>query len=388
MFGINLSLPTVATLGSGGFSLSAFMASQADGFWYDVTKTDRFFQFLEPEALADDVGESIGLALDQRSWGSNDYAAQAASLPELVVNGSFSVDASSWTQLNSAVVTVSVTGAKITNGIAAEAIIRQTISGLTVGDLIRLRATKNSGNVNGFFVPSSGLTLLPGGSNRQFGVGASYVDTFMSATATSIVIGFHVGTATIGDYIEVDDITARRFPGRHGRQTTGAQRPIRQVSGAKFDGSDDNWLTSYAAQNGANFLGCRTTVPATLSSTQIILGASGSGANRVFLGIDTSGRACGGVGSDSTTTIVGTSDLRNTEANVFLTFDGSTVRLIVNGVVEYEAAQNSTPTTSIPFRVGALNNNGTAGSFYAGAVRKAWVGREFITASRARQIAA
>lgn len=53
-----------------------------------------------------------------------------------------------------------------------------------------------------------------------------------------------------------------------------------------------------------------------------------------------------------------------------------------------EAAQNGTPTTSTPFRIGGNNNNGTAGSFYGGAIAEAWVGREFITASRANQIAA
>jgi hypothetical protein len=211
---------------------------------------------------------------------------------------------------------------------------------------------------------------------------------YFVATATTMYVGGEqANLASAGQINEWDDFSVKEIPGKHGIQATGTLKPTRQTTGAKFDGSDDNWLTPYLAGAGENFLGCKTTVPSTLSATQVILGASGASANRVFLGINTSGQACAGLGSDSTTTIVGTSDLRSTEAEVFLTFDGTTVRLIVNGVVEYEAAQNSTPTTTIPFRVGGLNNNGTAGSFYGGAVRQAWVGREYISASRARQIA-
>lgn len=129
-------------------------------------------------------------------------------------------------------------------------------------------------------------------------------------------------------------------------------------------------------------------MPSSLAALQVIAGASGSSANRTFLGIDTSGRVCGGVGSDSTGTIVGSADLRNSETVVGLSYDGTGVRLFAGEAEEYSAAQASTPTTTIPYRIGALNNNGTAGSFFSGAVKKIVAGREHLTLSRYRQIRA
>lgn len=391
-----LRSPLRTAIGEGvGFSLDAFMALQADGLYFDTTKTDRFLQENVGPTLADDVGEAIGLGLDSRTWSGKTLAQLLAAQPEVNSNagGPFAAT-TGWA--NTASVSVSVSGGKLRlqstiSGTGARAS-DLALSGLTVGATYAFRALANPIGGPGALAVSparigarnnaSSASLMDGNADGNW--------YYFVATEVNNKIRLRWdgdGSTTTATYVDFDYAVVRLVPGNHGIQATGSLKPTRQTTGAKFDGGDDNWLTPYLAGSGANFLGCKTTVPASLVATQVIMGASGSGANRCFVGVDTSGKACGGVGSDSTTTIVGTSDLRNTEASIFLTFDGTTVRLIVNGVVEYEAAQNSTPTTSIPFRIGCNNNNGTAGSFYGGAVRKSWVGREYITAAKAAQIA-
>jgi hypothetical protein len=367
------------------FDLTEFMASQVDGLWFDLSETDRFFQGNAADVLADSVGEAIGVAMSQRAWNGDTLAEVLAAATELVSNGDFA-SLTTW-EAKVGTLTLASGKARLAHSGSGRAT-KTSVAGVAVtlghfyqiqGDLSGITATgaflRLTTNADAFTDPLV-ATAASAADRKDTGF---FVST--AATVWPALILSAVGQA------DFDNISIKRIPGKPGIQTNTSFKPLRQAAGAKFDGLDDNWLTNYVAAAAENFLGCRTTVPASLSAAQVILGASGAGANRCFLGIDTSGRACAGVGSDSTTTIVGTSDLRGTEAEVFLTFDGSTVRLIVNGAVEYQAAQNSTPTTTVPLRIGANNSNGTAASFYAGTVEEIWVGQEFISASRANQIA-
>jgi hypothetical protein len=64
---------------------------------------------------------------------------------------------------------------------------------------------------------------------------------------------------------------------------------------------------------------------------------------------------------------VGTTDYRGQTVVVGLTFDGTTVKLFAEEDEEYSEAQAAGAiTTSVPHVVGAVNNNGTAGSFFGG----------------------
>ena len=74
------------------------------------------------------------------------------------------------------------------------------------------------------------------------------------------------------------------------------------------------------------------------------------------------------------------------EVNPILTFDGSTVKLFAEAAEEYSAAQSGTPTTAIPFCIGALNNNGTAGSFSGVALKDLLVGRQALTLAQFKSL--
>lgn len=367
-----------------GFSLDAYLASLTAAAYYDSTKLDRLFQENTGITLADDVGESVGLWLDQATWGGKTLAQLIAAQPEKWSNPTPTISNVSGTvgAYNSGTRTMTNTGATVSGyprfffdlGLAVGK--TYFVTGRLDGDRAKAGMVRlaDSGSANNIAVPNASTGLFSGYATAAAAVGGKVgieFLTFLTSADTGLTIA---------------QLSVKEVPGFHGVQATGSLKGTRQSAGVKYDGSDDNHLTTYLAASGKNFIQVKATIPATVSALQVLAGASGSGANRVYLGIDTSGRACAGVGSDTTSTIVGTSDLRNTEATIALTFDGTTVRLIVNGVIEYEAAQNSTPTTTIPLRIGGLNNNGSAGSYTGAAIKKLICGTDYLDLSRFNQI--
>lgn len=206
-------------------------------------------------------------------------------------------------------------------------------------------------------------------------ISSTWQDT--SATIPADDIGEAIGRA--------NDLRVGAGSPHNGIQSSASLRPLRQTTGAKFDGSDDNWLTTYTAGSGANFIVALVDVPASIS-TNLFCGASNSGADRFFLGVDTSGVVIGGVGAVSTSVIRGTVDRRGTQVVVGISCDGSTSRLFDDDAMPYEAAQSGAPTTAVPFRIGAYNNLGSASLFFGGSIKKLVAGREFLTLARYQQI--
>jgi hypothetical protein len=190
---------------------------------------------------------------------------------------------------------------------------------------------------------------------------------------------------TTGDPIgRVDSLKAS--PAHTILQSSGTLRPTLQTTGAKFDASDDNWLTDYYAGTGANFVVARVTVPSTISFNAALCGASEGAANRCRFGFDTAGKVVAGLGTQAETTIIGTTDRRGATLVVGFSFNGSTVRLFDDNVVAYEAAQAGVPTTSVAFRIGAFSNSGTAVNQFGGSIKKMVIGREFLTLATYLQI--
>lgn len=361
-------------LGGRKFSIDAFMAGQSDGFYFDFTRTDRHFQEHTGPTLADDVGEVIGLALDQRMWAGQTLAQIISAAPELCVNGGFDTDLAGWTDASSGT-TVTWSAGRASLNAGGTARLRQGIA-ITAGRIMRFAGALVSGSI------AISLGSSAGGTQYVNQVAGASTVLFATTSGAAFWIGWYGGGPTL-----VDDNSVREVSRYSALQSTGTMKPTRQSSGAKFDGSDDNLLTTYYATSGANFIAASVSVPATLSAVQVIAGASGSGANRTFLAIDTSGRVCAGVGSDSTTVHVGTTDLRGTDTVIALSYDGTTVRLFAGSTLEYSGPQASTPTTTIPYRIGSLNSNGTAASFSAAAIKRIVVGREFLTTLQFAQLA-
>lgn len=364
---------------SDGYSvaqLNTFMAGQADGVWFDFKKLDRHFQEANGSTPSDGTGEAMGLSLDQRLWSGYTLSEVLASAPELILNGQFTTNTTNWSAASSAVLSAVAGNLRITNGAASEGGAQQAVT-TVAGDLFKLTVDGRSGTT-----ASANVAMEVQGTVSFPRVGFTkntQMNRFLVAAGTSVTIYPRTNSSTINEYAEFDNFSLKKIPGHCATQTTTSARPAFQASGVKFDGSDDNLLTNYFASAGANFIVAKITVPATLSGLQIFAGASGASANRIYLAINSVGQLCAGVGGQVATVIVGTQDLRGQEVVVGLTMNGSTVKLFVNGVEEYSGAQVATPTTTIPFRIGCLNNNGTAANFFAGSVKEILMGREYLT---------
>lgn len=355
--------------GVGGFSLDAYMASLSDGFYFDTTKTDRFFQEDKGPTLADDVGEAMGLAMDQRSWGGLTLSALIAAAPELESNGNFASDTvwtkgANWT----------IAGGKATKSAGAANNLTDSTRVAVVGRTYRVEFTIENYGGAGALTPTMGAN----GTART--ANGTYVEYITATGATALALAG--GTSFSGD---VKNVSVKLVSGNHGLQATGTLKPVRQTTGAKFDGSDDNWLTPYLASTGNNFTVALVTMPASVASFQAIAGAGGN-PTRFFVGVDTDGRLKAGVGANSITTIQGTNDLRGQTLVVGLSCDGSTVRLFEDAAEVYTGVQSGVPTVADSIRIGSNNAAGTAIQWFSGSIKRIAAGRDALTLARYQQI--
>ena len=364
------------TFGQGGMlDLDAYLASLSGGFRFNFRKTDRFFQESIGPTLADDVGESIGLALDQRSWGGVSLSVLLSSQSYLL-NEPFDVG-SGWSVVIGG---GTVTGGQLVCDGSATTRWYKDITGLApgwyeiVGDAV---------GANRQIVAYDGAAFTTNiGSSATNTIGARM---FVKLTTSSTMrIYLYSGTAVAGYW---DNVTVRAVPGNHVVIGGATLKPVRQTAGAKFDGTDDNLLSTYLASAGSNFLMARTTVPSSLAASQFVAGSTDGTPNRFILGINSSGKACAGISGDASSVIVGTTDLRNQEADIGVTCNGTTVRLLVNGAVEYEAAQNGSGLpTAVALRIGCFNSNGVATSYYAGYIKECLAGTDYLTLAKFNDI--
>jgi hypothetical protein len=367
-------------LGIQNFSLAAFMAAQSDGFYYDFIKTDRLFQENIGPTPADDVGELIGLALDQRQWNGQTLAQVLATQSELVTNGTFDTDLTGWTDAGGdGSASVDAGALKIIEGATANEERRQVLT-VTVGAVYKVSCSLGGTAPIIFIGSTSGGAEL--GNIQSSGT------RYITATTTTLSLRCRTGNALgSGLFATFDNVSVKLIPSIPAIQATGSLKPALQTTGAKFDGSDDNLLTSYTSAVGANFIAALISVPASLPGTQTIVGSNDGVPNRCRLSVNPNGNLCAAVGTQLENTIFTTSNLRGTEVVVCLSFDGTTVRLFDNpAAVAYQAAQSGVPTTTIPYRLGSLNSNGSSTQQFGGSIKKIVAGREFISIDRYRQI--
>jgi hypothetical protein len=273
---MSLGLGLGLTLGNGvGFSLDAYLASLSDGFDYDFTKTDRHFQNHggNGQLLADDVGEAIGLVLDQREWGGKTLAQLLASQPELIPNtnpgnpGGGALP-TGWSFRSS-------------GGIGT---IAMTVVGYGAG-YVDLRWAGTAASSGSFFsgVNFSDATSILGAPDRAYSLdvavsiiagsaslsvvidghtaAGAYVTTLASQAPGSLALGARPDStiARLRPLLsftftanQVVNFTARVYapslkaiPGKASIQSTGNLKGVRQTTGCKYDGSDDSHLTPY-----------------------------------------------------------------------------------------------------------------------------------------------
>lgn len=188
------------------------------------------------------------------------------------------------------------------------------------------------------------------------------------ATATTLYPRFTVNDTTDARAIEIDDLSIVPIAGNHLNQPTSGQRGTSQdVGGVKVwrpDAVDDNLLAAISPAVGTTmFIRVKPTAAA-----RYLAGTLGGSTTRFYMTCNaTTGQLGAGVGSVTESTITGGGDIQNIEGVAVLRATGERVSLWwypVGGALSllYDGAQTGSPTTTIPFRFGAVNNNGSVGS--------------------------
>lgn len=363
------------------FSLDAYLASLSDGFFFDFTKTDRHFQEATGPTLADDVGEPIGLALDQRTWGDQTLAEVLAGQPELISNGDFSNGLTGWSAIGTGGSAAVVGGElEITGGGGNYPGRRRAVS-TVAGNLYAVTVTLRRGTTtNAVAVYAQSGQLIAYNSTTP-----STQTVFFVASGASSNIDLFIPANPANGTAYFANVSVKEVPGKHGIQGTGSLKPVRQTAGAKFDGSDDNLLLPYLCGAMDNFVVALVTFPATpTGSTRYIFGTSDGGGNRFRLGHRTDGLLEAAVGNNALhSTAVSVSNQRLV---VGIAIDGTTVKVFADEAEVLSEAQSGASSTTVPLRIGCTNNNGTAGNHSAVAFEKIIGGRDYPDLATYRKI--
>lgn len=360
--------------------LTSIFADGTDGFLFDFSKTDRTWQAVDNAVPADDPAELIGLAFEGSKWAGRSLSAELAALTNKITNG----------DNEASLFSNALGGPGATSGTLAQSA-DFAYGGTKSAKFLCNTASSVAHYVSGGAVPSNtalyirGKVYVPTGSLTTFKAidtnDGSWIPSLTSskdqwvpfvavraakATGWNLAFGNNDSQSINGQAFYIDDLAIYAVPGNHGQQATSAARPSRQAGGiARFDGVDDNLLTTkIAASTGFIMARCR---PTSGAAVQILTGAVGAGGtDRIYLGVDASNQASCRIGSGAA--LSGAVSLAGVDGTIGVRWNGTTVDLLVNGVVVATQSQSGAPTTTTPLRIGAHNSNGTAANFFTGDV--------------------
>jgi hypothetical protein len=348
------------------FDLRLLIAKGTDGFWFDARN---LYTGTDSQTASVIAGDLVGHAFEKSKWGGLTLAQAIAAQSELAVNGDFTSNISSWNVGGSITASHSsgeaqITGAGNPSGTGAWWFSQDMNLNRYAEYRVAFDATfiSTAGTFYGQYGFNTNLTVT---SAANGGVKTSYsmmapADSAGGGTPwESVVFG-----ASASSVWKIDNVSVKLIPGNHA-VSSGVARPTLQFDGSRPllrpDGSSDTMLVRLLAPGTSGIIGGRIKVPASVAALQVLIGGT-VGTSRCFVGINTSGQLCAGLGTDAETTIVGSADLRGTSLCIWLVWDASTVKLYQDGVQVYSAAQNGA-AGSDPFRLFATNNGGTAANF-------------------------
>ena len=334
-FGLSLSMQ-----GRGGKAWKpSDLFETGSGFLYDFSRADTLFQEatgITPAA----VDQNVGLALDISKWGGKTLVQVLAVQPELRDGGTTGVVGSA-------------TAASYNAGSGAGTITRVDVSNQSYVDF-------NSSANKWYFVDiqNGGPASLvikdtPGGAVLMSVTSGSRLSGYVRPS-TKLVIASSAGTVNFTLH------SVKEIPGNHASQATSGARPVLKAGGlTRYDGSDDNLLTTLVP-SAAMTLAFKGKVT---SASKGIISSRTTSTDAVELAINASGNLIGNVGS---ATSAGTSDIRGVTGVGVLVFDASTSKLYWNGSQIDSGPRSGSVNTTVPFRIGCRNTSGT-GSIFADA---------------------
>jgi hypothetical protein len=379
MIGISLSLPGVAALNKGGgvpFAKTAAILG-AGGLDYailDSSAPDRMWQEATGQTQVSAIGNSVGLIVGREKQDRKTFAQVMAGQAELRAN---------------AIIT--------TAGTPPEAASYDGVTG--VGSLSRGSGTANQtylrwGTTAGEAYLVDLENLGPNILSFRDSVGTGYpgIGSIVAGDRIKVVLVSNGGNFSIrmsGDStaatFKVHSV--KKLPAHYASQSVNNSRPVLQSDGLKFDGSDDNLLTDWFAQSGANCIIAQVTVPASVVATTVIAGLrNGDATGQFWVGINSAGLPAYGTGG--LTPAVGASALGQSVI-LGLSADGTTIRRFRDELEYAQTAQaGNAPSTLVAARIGALANGASSTAWFGGSIKRIAFGKTALTLQQFQQIRA
>lgn len=360
---------TDSVLGAGGLDYAMFDSSPSayDRMWQESTGQT-------PAALA----SPVGLLLDRGKQAAKTFAQVMAGQPQIVPNNDFTDGLNGWL-VNASfpnTVTVEAGGARI----------------ITDGTNTGITATVPTTTGKLLMATIVVAAVVSGGLNFA-GDGGVVIGTAMTAPGTYTRFYFAAKNSERAEVkrnsgatnVLVRSVSVKEVSARCASQASAGARPVLQSDGWKYDGSDDNHLTDWLAQAGANCILAKISAPASIAATQVIAGHLDSATTYCMLGLSAAGTVRIAVGSNVANY---GPDIRGQSAVVGVSFNAGSGKVFVNDS-DFDFTYTGTPSTSLPFRLGAGTTVGLgATSFFSGASDLVSLSRTALTPAQFQQIRA
>lgn len=369
-FNIGINTPRAG----GGVDPFALLQGKGAAFLYHdfLGRTDLTFQDASLTA-ADDPTEAVAIALSKDEIGDDLLATVIAAQTELVTNGAFSAD-SNWIK---GVGWSIGSGVASCNGLQVVATNLYQDIGMAAGKMFLTALT-----VSGLSAGAAYVGI--GGSNLQSAMSANGAYQFMNVRGTNSTLYIQGNASFVGS---VDDVSAKEVPGYNASQfDSTSYRPTRQSDDAvKGDGLDDNFLSRLTSATSM-FMAVAMLGGSNPASFGALIGGP-IGTARGYLGRNSSGQLCAGVGTDSIGTIVGGGNLSGVKGVAMLNIDASgkvDLEWMPKGgslTSLYSAAINGSVDAGTAMRLWATNASGSAANFGADSVYLATAIQSTLTAA-------
>jgi len=303
-------------------------ANGENGFLYDFSRADTLFQEATGITPAG-VDQNVGLALDISKWGGKTLAQVLAAQAELVVNGGFDNGTTGWST-NDVGATIAVVAGELqltTDG-AAKGVVQQIV--LAANTSFRLLVgkarlgTASSGALR-IDTIAGGWAIQPSGNPITLSSSDQAIDCICRTGASGITINIYLRAGAAGT-LYLDNVSIKEIPGNRASQATSGARPVLKAGGlTRYDGSDDNLLTTFKFDAGGKGSLALKFNKAVGNSSQILMGARNASTDDVILVLAADGRILANVGTGANLT--GGSNRAGQTAIAVLTWDGTTVNL-------------------------------------------------------------
>jgi len=337
------------------FTPASLFAGGAEGWLADGLDLNTLFEGSNGTTPATAANDPVGFRIDESEGAgySDDEFTGIGS--ENVTNGSFrSGDLTGWSD-------ISLGTGVVTPSVGFVELFRENPSNNgTISQTLTL--VLNSYYVYSYVVSGSTAFVRDINNDGSAKVAGGYSGIIRRDAAGSDSIVF--ACSSNGGSTVITGVSVQKIPGNHATQATTTFKPKYQTAGLTYDGSDDRLVSTLnpttSGSIAARFNGT--------TASRVIAGSQSASDGRCFLALDASGKLAAGIGAQSTSTITGGADIRSADHVGVVTWDGSTVKLYLDGTEIYSAAQSGAVNTTVPIYEGALNANGTASAFWTGSI--------------------